>query len=142
MSTSFHILHADDDAEDRNLFLEAVTEIDPRIRLSQVGNGIEALQFLKKAALTDNLPCSIICDMSMPAMDGPELLKELKQHEEFKHIPVIMLSTSSTFFDRDRTQALGARAFFSKPDTWDAFLITIKAVLNICAETMPQQQAR
>lgn len=137
MSTPFHILHADDDAEDRSLFRDAVAEFDIDIQLSQVENGVEVLLFLEKALLINNLPCSIVCDMSMPAMNGTELLEQLKQHPQLKHIPVIMFSTSSSIFDHEQTKALGAKAFFSKPDTWAAFLKTIHAVLSICTESTP-----
>ncbi|HEY5315724.1 MAG TPA: response regulator [Pirellulales bacterium] len=65
------------------------------------------------AAARQQHPDATILDVRMPQMDGLEMIRELKEHEDTRHIPVVMLSASL----RDKRRALdaGARFFLTKP---------------------------
>ena len=73
-------------------------------------NGEEALS--KFYLYTPNL---VITDLSMPKMDGFELLRKIKSDEALKSIPVIVFSANATAEYEKRSKALGAAAFLSKP---------------------------
>jgi len=107
------ILFVDDDADDADLFAEALGEIDASINYYSAMDGQDALDKLQHAQI--GKPDLIFLDINMPGMDGWECLINLKQHEDLKDIPVIMYSTSSAKKDRDTATGLGALGFLSKP---------------------------
>ena len=86
------ILLADDDADDRALFCEAISEIDSSLLCHAVSNGDQALKWL---AQERNRPDVIFLDVNMPVVTGWECIHQIKQKTELRHIPVIMYSTTS-----------------------------------------------
>lgn len=109
-------LLADDDADDKTLFCEALAEIDPAIVCHTAGDGKEALAILSKGQLKK--PDIIFLDINMPVMDGWQCLGKLKEDHEHKNIPVIMYSTSSYQRDIDMALEGGAFCFFTKPSDY------------------------
>ena len=105
------ILYADDDAEDRELFADALKEILPTTKLILAGHGKEVIQ--KLSALSKS-PDYIFLDINMPIMDGYDCLVKLKELSHTKHIPVIMYTTSSNAMELKKYMALGASAFVIK----------------------------
>jgi CheY-like chemotaxis protein len=106
------ILLADDDPVDRELFIEGMQETGWKFQVKEVENGEELLAHLMSVA---KYPDLIILDLNMPVKDGRETLKELKNNELFRHIPVFILSTSSARFDVELACATGANLFLVKP---------------------------
>src|SRR5882757_6709540 len=90
-------LLADDDADDKTLFCEALAEIDPGIVCHTAADGKEALAILSRRQ--SRKPDIIFLDINMPVMDGWQCLGKLKENSEHRNIPVIMYSTSS--YQRD-----------------------------------------
>ena len=89
---SLNILLADDDVDDRSFFSSALAEIPIATTLTSVVDGEQLMAYLEKNK--EHLPQVIFLDLSMPRKTGFECLAEIKQMEEFKHIPVVMFSTS------------------------------------------------
>ncbi len=116
----------DDDADDSELFREALEETDKSIPLHCAENGEEALKLLNEI----NKPGIIFLDINMPRMNGWECLKKLKANESYKHIPVIMYSTSSHQREVDIAIDLGALSFFTKPHSYSELKAMIKSVIN------------
>lgn len=131
-----HVVYVDDDEEDGFLFREAFYEMNNNITLSVFENGYDLLDFIQKITDPHQLPCSIICDMQMPLLSGIELLKILKTHAQWQHIPVAVFSTSSAIVDANDSIKSGAVGFFSKPVTFDALKDVIAKILNRCSETI------
>lgn len=129
-----HILHADDDEEDRFIFLESVKEVDENINLLQMEDGLSLIQYLNSVKNLHEVPCVIVSDMKMPLTDGTEVLKFVRSHPHWKHIPVIILSTSSTDYDRNLSLKLGATAFFSKPGSYPEVTRMVRKIMGICDE--------
>ncbi len=124
------IFYVDDDQEDCEFFCEALKEIDPKIRYATASNGQEALQSLSKA---NELPNYIFLDINMPLMNGKACLVELKKNERFKHIPVVMYSTTSHTTEIKECYSLGAFDFLIKPNDFQKLctdLISIFAQLR------------
>jgi CheY-like chemotaxis protein len=116
----------DDDADDSELFREALEETDQSISLHCAENGEEALKLLKEIAK----PCIIFLDINMPRMNGWECLKKLKSNAEYKNIPVIMYSTSSHQREVDIAIDLGALSFFTKPHSYSELKNMVKGVIE------------
>lgn len=100
-----------EDSPDNRLLLQAFLEDDYRI--SEYENGVLALE-----DLPNHLPDLILLDISLPLMDGVEVLRNLRQHETLKSVPVVALTAHAMSGDREKYLALGFDAYISKP-IWD-----------------------
>ncbi|MBA4166026.1 MAG: response regulator [Chitinophagaceae bacterium] len=112
---SRYFLYAEDDPDDQEALTEMITRIDPEMSVVICNQGLALMQFLEALPAGEHFPCCIILDMNMPMWDGLRTLEELKKHHLFQHLPVIMFTTSSSGRDVNRTLALGAEAFITKP---------------------------
>lgn len=105
-------LLVDDDLDDREIFIDVLQDIDKEIICHTATNGLEALSFLEKAS---PLPDFIFLDLNMPVMSGIQFLTEIKRHNKFDAIKIIIYTTSSYEKDIKETQELGANHFLTKP---------------------------
>lgn len=106
------ILYAEDDPDDVLIVKQAFEHFDDTIEVIDRPDGFQALRCLDELNRSDMLPCLIILDMNMPAMNGREALMKIRTSSEFRHIPVVIFTTSSSKMDQD---------FVAK---WDADFIT------------------
>lgn len=128
---SIVILMADDDADDRLLAKDALTECRLANDLYFVEDGEELLEYLQRrgkyTALADApRPGLILLDLNMPKKDGREALKEIRADPELRKIPVVVLTTSKADTDIGRIYELGANSFISKPVSFDALVEVMK----------------
>jgi CheY-like chemotaxis protein len=107
------IFLADDDADDRGFFCEAVEEIDKSVVCFAVKNGALIFNLLSDKT---GQPDIIFLDINMPVMDGWECLRKLKSDDRYAAIPVAMYSTTSHVMHVEKALALGALCFLTKPD--------------------------
>jgi CheY-like chemotaxis protein len=110
------ILLADDDADDTEMFCEALECNSEKTKCYCAGNGSDALKILEEL---DEKPKLIFLDLNMPVMNGWDCLKKLKNNPEFQDIPVIMISTSSHQKDIETASALGAICYLVKPNSFN-----------------------
>ena len=124
------ILIAEDDADDRFLLQAAFEENGFKDTLQFVENGVEVLDFLHNLINKDDaaLPRFILLDLNMPKKDGREVLKELKQHQQFKKIPVVIFSTTNNEQEMRRCYELGANSYITKPNSFEGLLKTVAAL--------------
>lgn len=123
------VLIAEDDADDRFLLQNAFEEMGYTDKLEFVENGVELMDFLENNANNSNsVPGFILLDLNMPKKDGREVLKELKQHDNYKTIPVVVFSTTKNETEVKRCYELGANTYVVKPVSYDSLL---KFVENI-----------
>jgi twitching motility two-component system response regulator PilG len=91
-------------------------------------DGFEAL-----AMIADNKPDLIFVDIMMPRLDGYQTCALIKNNAEFKHTPVIMLSSKDGLFDRARGRIVGSEQYLTKPFTKNELLDAIKAYASRAA---------
>lgn len=130
---SITILMADDDADDRLLAQDALTECRLANELHCVENGEELLDYLYhrgkfSAPESSPRPGLILLDLNMPKKDGREALMEIKKDPELRKIPVVVLTTSKADTDIGRIYDLGANSFIAKPVTFDLLVDVMKAI--------------
>lgn len=119
---------AEDDEDDRLLFLEATAELDMPVRVVQTADGNELLDALKNA---ECLPDIIFLDINMPCKNGFECLKEIRSAEgSLSSVKVIMLSTSSSSIHIQICYKLGADYYAVKPGTYQGLRELLGKVFN------------
>ena len=121
------ILIVDDDHEDSDFFTEAVSEIDPEIKCWVAKDGVEALNLLTEEMIMS--PDYIFLDINMPVMNGRETLIEMKKNTRFRHIPVIMYSTTSDTKEIRSFYELGAHDFLIKPHNFNKLVEALSSIV-------------
>ena len=125
-----HILLVDDNEGDILLTREALEEAKIINRISVAYDGMEALQFLKKAPpfLNGDIPDLILLDINLPKMDGNEVLSIIKNDPVLRRIPVIMLTTSSSEKDILTSYDNHANCYITKPVDLERFMQVVRTI--------------
>ncbi|MFD0798372.1 response regulator [Maribacter chungangensis] len=127
--TVMNIVLADDDADDRMLFEEAIEEIEIRTTLSLFQDGKQLMDYLLSPNVI--LPEIIFLDLNMPIKDGMQCLTEIRKNATLRHLCVAIYSTSSSEQDIEETFVNGANIYINKPNTYGALKKVIKKVLQL-----------
>ncbi len=110
------ILIVDDDVEDVHFIKRAFKKNKVVNPLFSVLSGEEALEFLQRTQHDHaDYPGLMLLDLNMPGIGGMETLHRIKQHAEWRKIPVVVFTTSKAQEDIDTSYQLGANSFVSKP---------------------------
>jgi CheY-like chemotaxis protein len=123
---------ADDDDDDFLLTQKALKASKLLNTLVRVSDGEELTDYLLNKGEYENVetlrPGIILLDLNMPRKDGREALKEIKQHESLRDIPVVVFTTSKAEEDVYRTYQLGVNSFITKPVTFNNLLEVITSL--------------
>ena len=123
------ILIAEDDADDRFLMQTAFEEKGYNDKLEFVENGLELFNFLNEVSANNELlPRLILLDLNMPKKDGRQVLREIKQHQMFKKIPIVVFSTTKNEKEIIHCYELGANSYIVKPATFDDLLSIVEQI--------------
>lgn len=127
MKTPLRILLVDDDTDDKEIFIEALNEIDKSIQCVTANDGMEALNVLDK--MNARHPDFIFLDLNMPRLNGKMTLKEIKNRETLRKIPVIIYTTSKNEDDVKETRGLGASYFITKPYKFQELVAALSLII-------------
>jgi CheY-like chemotaxis protein len=130
-STKPIILYAEDDFDDFESLKEALDQLSDHQLLLHAKNGQEAVSFIENATI---LPCLVVLDLNMPVMDGKEVLKWIKDKNEYKAVPVMIFTTSSREEDVKLCQNYGC-TFFRKPTLYRDLLHVAQTMLRFCEKS-------
>ena len=122
------VFYADDDAEDCELFTEALRQIDPEAKSIIAHDGREALAYLNNEPY---LPDYIFLDINMPLVDGKKCLIEIKKNPKLKSIPVVMYSTTSDTNEISEYYKLGAHDFLIKPNNFGTLCDCLESIFSL-----------
>ena len=122
------ILLIEDSAADVRLTVEALKEARVANRLHVARDGVEAIRMLREPGAAAPRPDLILLDLNLPRKDGREVLKEIRQDDTLRHIPVVILSTSQAEQDILHSYRLGANAFVTKPVEIDQFFEAMRSL--------------
>jgi CheY-like chemotaxis protein len=130
ISRPLDILLIEDNPADVRLTQEAFRDAKVQNRLHVVGDGVEAMAFLRRQGTFSSLPCPdlIILDLNLPRKDGREVLAEIKCDDALKHIPVIALTTSQAEEDITKAYDLHVNCYITKPPDLDQFFAVIRSI--------------
>ena len=124
------VLLVEDDEGDVLMTREAFEYYKIQNRLHVVGDGEQALQFLRRTGPYADAPRPglILLDVNLPRRGGMEVLAELKQDDELLTIPVVMLTTSKADEDILRSYKLHANAYVTKPVNFNRFVEVVRQI--------------
>lgn len=129
MPEALHIVLADDDADDRLFFTDALAASKINTKVDTVNDGVELMDYLHKSAL--RLPDLIFLDLNMPRKSGMECLLEIRRDPKLRHLSIAIYSTSSSEKDIDETFVKGANIYIRKPNDFSTLKKVIADVLGI-----------
>lgn len=124
------ILLVEDNEGDIVLTTEAFEECNFKTNIQVARNGKEAITILFYELDDSQLPDLILLDINLPLLNGHEVLKKIKENDKTKHIPVVMLTTSSAISDINLTYENYANCFITKPADINDFFEAINALSN------------
>jgi CheY-like chemotaxis protein len=127
------ILLVEDNINDAELAMRALRKNHIANNLIHLKDGAEALDFLfgrgnYSERNINNKPKVILLDLKMPKVDGIEVLKQIKQTEETKVIPVVILTSSKENPDVEKAYALGANSYIVKPVEFENFRTAVAEI--------------
>lgn len=124
------ILLIEDDPGDVRLTQEALKGSKLSNRLSVVEDGVEAMAFLRGEGKFEGAPRPdlILLDLNLPRKSGREVLEEIKNDDNFKRIPVVVLTTSDNDEDILASYNLHANCYITKPVDLSRFMQIVKTI--------------
>jgi two-component system, chemotaxis family, response regulator Rcp1 len=127
-----NVLLVEDNPGDVRLMREALRNGSAGQKLDSVEDGEEALAYLRRLPPFGDAPKPdlIFLDLNLPKKDGREVLHEIKQDENLRRIPVVVLTTSEAERDISRVYELHANCYVKKPTDLDEYMEVIRACEN------------
>jgi CheY-like chemotaxis protein len=124
------ILLVEDSRGDIGLIEEVFEDAKIRNNLHIAEDGEEATLFLNQQGqfLGAPRPDIILLDLNLPKKDGREVLQEVKEDDNLKNIPIVVLTTSKAEEDILKSYNLHANAYITKPVDFDQFIRVIKSI--------------
>ncbi len=124
------ILLVEDNAGDVRLAREGLRECKLLNNLSVADDGVKAMAFLRREGEHAHAPRPdlIMLDLNLPRKDGREVLKEIKEDENLKRIPVVILTTSKAEEDIVKSYSLHANCYVTKPLAIEQFIEVVQAI--------------
>ena len=124
------ILLVEDSPGDARLAREGLSECKIRNNLNVVDDGVKAMAFLRRQGeyAKSPRPDLILLDLNLPRKDGREVLREIKDDDSLKVIPVVILTTSIAKEDIVKTYSLHANCYVTKPLGLQQFLDVVRSI--------------
>jgi two-component system, chemotaxis family, response regulator Rcp1 len=124
------VLLVEDSPVDVRFTHEAFRVTNPSIHFHVVSDGVEAMAFLRhqEPYLHAPSPSLILLDLNLPKMDGREVLAHIKEDENLKAIPTVILTTSEEEEDIGKSYQLQANCYLKKPTQLDDFETLVKNI--------------
>jgi CheY-like chemotaxis protein len=135
MNMEYSILVVDDDPDDCQIIEESLYQAGWKYSVEFAIGGLEALKSLESQRTSGTLPVMIILDVNMPAMNGLEVLAKLKENDFYRHIPVILYSTSCSDDLILKSKALGAHDCAKKGTSYTDNIKFARRVLALINST-------
>ena len=141
---TLEVLLVEDSPGDVRLTREAFRDAKTDINLHVAADGVAAMAFLRHEGDHSQAPRPdfILLDLNLPKMDGREVLAHIKEDDNLKTIPTIILTTSEAEVDILKSYQLQANCYLSKPVQFDALENLVKSINDfwLTKVKLPQQQ--
>ncbi len=128
-ASEVNIIIAEDDPGHASLIMKNLKRAGFRNNFIHLKDGQEVLDFMFKSGNGPHLQPDesylLLLDIKMPKVDGTEVLRQIKQDEELRKIPVVMLTTTDDPREVERCHSLGCNVYITKPIDYDKFVDSI-----------------
>jgi DNA-binding response OmpR family regulator len=127
------VLLVEDSATCEELVLYTLNKAGRAYRVDVVRDGAEALDYMFcRGAYAErslrHCPKVILLDLDLPKLNGKEVLRQIREHERTKMVPVVMLTSSTEERDIERCYELGANSYIVKPVCFEQFSETVEQI--------------
>ena len=132
------VLLVEDSPGDVRLTQEAFRDANGAITLHVACDGVEAMRFLRRQGehAGSPRPDLILLDLNLPRMDGREVLAHIKDDDDLKTIPTVILTTSESEVDIVKSYQLQANCYLCKPVQLEAFEALVKSINDFWLTTV------
>lgn len=132
------ILIVEDSDEDFYTFLRAVDQVNAEVASAysflRLKDGDAAIDYLFRQGDYDGLdtpkPIAMLLDLNLPGTDGREVIQEVKQHDDLRALPIIVLTTSRNEIDIRCCYRYGANSYMLKPMGSEKIKMTVKTLFQ------------
>jgi DNA-binding response OmpR family regulator len=128
MEKKIVILYIEDDPDDIELLQDALSTNKVNFEMKVIMDGKEAIDYLRQCA---SFPSIIVLDYNLPKVHGREILKEIRSLSTLKHLPVLVLTTSSNQMDMNTAMENGASRYMIKPTTMAGIKNTVQSIVEL-----------
>lgn len=125
-----NILLVEDNPNDELLALRAFKKCNINSKVTIAHDGEEAISLLENNKDKDYLPDLVLLDLNLPKISGIEVLRTLKQSENLRHLPVVVMTTSRSQADINSCYDSGANSYMCKPIDYKQFVHSIEELGN------------
>jgi chemotaxis family two-component system response regulator Rcp1 len=124
------ILLIEDNPGDVRLMVEALKDAKVNNNLHVASNGETAMDFLRREGEYADVPVPdlVMLDLNLPKKDGREVLAEIKEDPDLKHIPVVVITTSAAEEDILKSYKLHANCYITKPVNFEQFMKVVHSI--------------
>jgi CheY-like chemotaxis protein len=133
VGNTLKIIIADDDDDDAVLLTEALVENGVAKDMITIANDGEVL--LSILPEYSNRPCLVFLDLNMPKKNGIHALAEIKANPNLRHIPILVLTTSTSRSDIKECYSLGVNTYFTKPFSYTELTSLVTIIKQYWLET-------
>lgn len=137
---SYSVFLADDDADDRFLFEEALMQVMNNVKITALNNGEQLMTRLEDKK--SHHPNLIFLDLNMPLKNGIECLEEIKCDDNLKNIPVVIFSTSKQKETINQAYNKGANFYMYKPDNFEKLKLLLEKVFSLDVNSLTERPDR
>jgi CheY-like chemotaxis protein len=130
MPQGIRIFLIEDDADDIELLEVSLKDNHVQYNIDVVMEGDKVQEYLENC---ETLPHIIVMDFNLPRVHGREVIKQIKSHDQFRNIPLIVLTTSTAKEDMEYSYQMGANSFITKPTTIQGFNATVGAIVQLAS---------
>lgn len=132
-NSGIQILLIDDDMSDAELTIREIRKSNIVNHLIHLKDGEEALDYLfgkgkYEGQNTSKQKSIVLLDLHMPKIGGVEVLEKIRTSVDTRHIPVVVLTSSSEYTDIEKCYLIGANSYIVKPVEFDGFMRAMKEV--------------
>ncbi|HUY31716.1 MAG TPA: response regulator [Pirellulales bacterium] len=122
------ILLVEDGLVDAQVTIAALKKGQVRHRLTLIRDGEEALEFLRRQGKFARAPRPdlVLLDLGLPKLDGRQVLARVKESDELKSLPVVIMTSSDDEDDRVQSELLGVDSFIVKPVDLEKFIQVVR----------------
>jgi CheY-like chemotaxis protein len=128
MERAVEILLVEDNPDDAELALRALSRSISTERVVRVDDGAKAISLLFGNDEPGISPAFVLLDLKLPKVDGLEVLRRIKADPRTRHIPVVVLTSSKEDRDIELSLALGANSYVVKPVNFDQYVAVVADV--------------